>query len=213
MYIGGSASNLNINEVENTALSDSPALLKGKGIGTSQSSHLFNCDEHGILMCIYHVQPLLNYTITGQHPNLLMTNAADYPIPEFDQIGLQSIPVSVFANTPNYDFLSTVFPMGYLPRYYSFKMNYDTVLGAFNTTLKNWIVTLDPDYLSTWFTSSVTTGTSSVINYNFFKVNPSVLDSIFAVKADSTVDTDQFLVNSYFDVKVTRNLDYDGMPY
>lgn len=213
MYIGGSASNLNINEVENTALSDSPALLKGKGVGTSQSSHSFSCDEHGVLMCIYHVQPLLNYTITGQHPNLLMTNAADYPIPEFDQIGLQSIPVSVFANTPNYDFLSTVFPMGYLPRYYSFKMNYDTVLGAFNTTLKDWIVTLDPDYLSSWFNNSITTGTSSVINYNFFKVNPSILDSIFAVKADSTIDTDQFLVNSYFDVKVTRNLDYDGMPY
>ena len=35
------------------------------------------------------------------------------------------------------------------------------------------------------------------MNYKFFKVNPSVLDPIFGVAADSTWDTDQLLVNSY----------------
>ena len=39
--------------------------------------------------------------------------------------------------------------------------------------------------------------TRVVLNYKFFKVNPSVLNPIFGVKADSTWDTDQLLVNSY----------------
>ena len=60
--------------------------------------------------------------------------------------------------------------------------------------------------------STVSTQSSSV-TYNIFKVNPSVLDSIFQVNADSKWDTDQFLINCAFDVKVVRNLDYSGMPY
>lgn len=213
-YIGGSATNLNINEVENTNLADgNQATLAGKGIGTGQSHCSFSCNEHGIIMCIYHVQPLLNYYITGQPGQLLLTNTADYPIPEFDRIGLQSVSIFNFANTPNYDFFSKRFPMGYLPRYYDFKTTYDSVRGVFTTSRKNWVISLDPSYLSTWFVNSVTTGTSSIINYNFFKINPSVMDSIFAVKMNSSVDTDPYWVNAFFDVKVTRNLDYDGMPY
>ena len=51
------------------------------------------------------------------------------------------------------------------------------------------------------------------LNYTMFKVNPNSLNSIFAVNVDSTVDTDQFLCSSFFDVKVVRNLDTDGLPY
>ena len=51
------------------------------------------------------------------------------------------------------------------------------------------------------------------VNYNFFKVNPSILDPIFAVNADSTWDSDTFLINASFEIRVARNLDYDGMPY
>ena len=36
---------------------------------------------------------------------------------------------------------------------------------------------------------------------------------IFVSQCDNTIDTDQFLVESFFDVKVVQNLDYDGMPY
>ena len=47
----------------------------------------------------------------------------------------------------------------------------------------------------------------------FFKVSPNTLDDIFAVKADSTWETDQFLVNSYVGCKVVRPLSRDGVPY
>ena len=50
-------------------------------------------------------------------------------------------------------------------------------------------------------------------NYGLFKVSPRVLNSIFVSQCDNTIDTDQFLVESFFDVKLVQNLDYDGMPY
>lgn len=213
-WIGGSSSNVSISEVENNNLSDgAQATLAGKGVGTGQTYEKFSCDEHGILMCIYHAIPLLNYTITGLASELMLTNTADFAIPELDKIGMQSLPIFAFANTPSYSFLSKSFPMGYLPRYYFAKTDHDGVLGNFLTTNKDWIVTLDPSYLKNWFENSVTTTTSSVLNYGFFKVNPRVMDSIFAVKADGSVDTDQLKINCFFDVKVARNLDYSGMPY
>lgn len=51
------------------------------------------------------------------------------------------------------------------------------------------------------------------MNYTYLKVNPNSVDPIFAVKADGTVETDQLLCSSFFDVKVVRNLDIDGLPY
>ena len=51
-----------------------------------------------------------------------------------------------------------------------------------------------------------TASDGSLIQWPFFKVNPNTLDDIFAVKADSTWETDQFLVNAYVGCKVVRNL-------
>ena len=52
-----------------------------------------------------------------------------------------------------------------------------------------------------------------LLTYSWFKVNPSVLNPIFGVSVDGTWNTDQLLCNCQFDVKVARNLSYDGMPY
>lgn len=213
LHIGGSASNLAISEVENTALGDSEAVLKGKGVGSGQSSNKFSFSEHGVLMCIYHCVPLIDYRPLGVDPFLKITNVADVPMPEFDRIGLETQPWFEFANivTGNYPGENALIkPMGYLPRNYGLKTEVDYIFGAFETTLKDWVVTLDPNYLSSWIKTSVREG---IINYAFFKVNPSVVDSIFAVKADSSVDTDEFLVDAFFDVKRVSNFDFDGMPY
>ena len=65
--------------------------------------------------------------------------------------------------------------------------------------------------------SKISFGNSSALNwstnYGLFKVTPRVLDSIFVSQCDDTIDSDQFLVEAFFDVKVVQNLDYNGMPY
>lgn len=220
MYLGGSSSNIDLSEVVNTNLTgDNVAEIAGKGVGTGQGSFSGNFDEYGIIIGIYHNVPLLDYVITGQPQNLLYTNTADLPFPEFDSIGMQTIQFGRFVNSKEVGWTSGVDyrtqTMGYLPRFFDVKTRYDEVLGAFRSTLKNWVAPLNPADLSQWLYTSVTsTGKLTLnLNYGFFKVNPRVLDSIFNVKCDSTIDTDQFLTALYMDVKSVRNFDYDGMPY
>ena len=217
--IGGSASNIDISEVVNNNLTgENQADIMGKGVGSGQGGVNFSSDEYGILMAIYHVVPLLDYVITGQPQDLLYTNTADLPFPEFDSIGMQSLHFGRFFNyqSPTFGSDPTGSVMGYVPRFIDLKTDYDEVYGAFRSTLKSWVAPLDPDYLSQWVTSTIRPGESTPtysLNYGFFKVNPSVLDSIFKVAADSSMDTDQFLSSLYLDVKAVRNFDYDGMPY
>lgn len=218
--VGGSASNIDISEVVNTYLPEAEqnasAIIKGKGVGSGQGGVNFSSDEYGILMAIYHVVPLLDYVITGQPQDLLYTNTADLPFPEFDSIGMQSLHFGRFFNykSDKFTFDPTTSVMGYVPRFIDLKTDYDEVYGAFRSTLKSWVAPLDPEYLSKWIDSTVSAGqTYYSLNYGFFKVNPSVLDSIFKVAVDSSMDTDQFLSSLYLDVKAVRNFDYDGMPY
>lgn len=217
-YIGGDSSSLDISEVVNTNLqsgdSQSEAVIAGKGVGSSQGSEKFEARDWGVLMCIYHNVPLLDYVSSAPDPQYFVSQNTDLPIPELDSIGMQSIPISMYSNGDNElvaGFASSDYTMGYLPRYYNWKTSYDYVLGAFTTTEKEWVAPITP---SIWknMLSTVTTASSSV-TYNIFKVNPSVLDSIFQVNANSKWDTDPFLINCAFDVKVVRNLDYSGMPY
>lgn len=217
-YIGGDSSSLDISEVVNTNLQSgdtaSEAIIAGKGVGTSQGSENFEARDWGILMCIYHNVPLLDYVISAPDPQFFVTQNTDFPIPELDSIGMQSIPISMYSNSDRElasGFNTSDYTMGYLPRYYNWKTSYDYVLGSFTTTEKEWVAPITPAIWKSML-STVTTQSSSV-TYNVFKVNPSVLDSIFQVNADSKWDTDPFLINCAFDVKVVRNLDYSGMPY
>ena len=217
-YIGGDSSSLDISEVVNTNLqsgdSQSEAVIAGKGVGSSQGSEKFEARDWGVLMCIYHNVPLLDYVSSAPDPQFFVSQNTDLPIPELDSIGMQSVPISMYSNSAIElvtGFASADYTMGYLPRYYNWKTSYDYVLGAFTTTEKEWVA---PITSSIWKNMLKTISTqSSSVAYNIFKVNPSVLDSIFQVNADSKWDTDPFLINCAFDVKVVRNLDYSGMPY
>ena len=217
-YVGGDSSSLDISEVVNTNLqsgeTQSEAVIAGKGVGSSQGSEEFESRDWGVLMCIYHNVPLLDYVSSAPDPQLFVSRNTDLPIPELDSIGMQSVPVSYFSNGDNElvgGFSNPDFTMGYLPRYYSWKTSYDYVLGAFTTTEKEWVAPITPAIWKNMLSSLA--GTNPQFTYNFFKVNPSILDSIFQVNADSKWDTDPFLINCAFDVKVVRNLDYSGMPY
>ena len=217
-YIGGDSSSLDISEVVNTNLqsgdTQSEAVIAGKGVGSSQGSEKFEARDWGVLMCIYHNVPLLDYVSSAPDSQFFVTQNTDLPIPELDSIGMQSIPISMFTNSDielNKGFVNADFTMGYLPRYYNWKTSYDYVLGSFTTTEREWVAPITSALWKRMLVGLTSSGGS--FNYNIFKVNPSVLDSIFQVNADSKWDTDPFLINCAFDVKVVRNLDYSGMPY
>jgi hypothetical protein len=216
-YIGGNSSQINISEVLNNNLDtdQSQAEIKGKGVGSGSGSESFETQEHGILMCIYHATPVLDYHLTGPDLQLLNTYATDFPQPELDNLGLEALPYLAFVNDavatqPSSLGSSTI--LGYVPRYIAYKTDVDCVDGAFLTSLTSWVTPLTIDEIVTKISLGAGTGSWSP-NYGLFKVSPFVLDSIFVSQCDSTVDSDQFLVESFFDVKAVQNLDYDGMPY
>lgn len=213
-YIGGSSSNIDISEVLNTNLSSPSdmANVAGKGVGSNGSSEQFYAKDYGVLMCLYHSVPLLDYVRTAPYHQLFVTRNTDFPIPELDRIGMESISSAYYTNS-SLSGGSIFRQMGYLPRYYQWKTDVDVVLGAFTTTEKEWVAPITPAIMRSMIWGSVNDTSSTFVTYNMFKVNPSVLDSIFQVNADSKWDTDQFLVNAAFDVKVVRCLDYSGMPF
>lgn len=218
-YIGGISRNLDISEVvnNNLAAEDNAAVIAGKGVGAGNGSFTYTTDEHCVVMCIYHAVPLLDYTITGQDGQLLVTDAESLPIPEFDNIGMEVLPMTQIFNSPKASIVN-LFNAGYNPRYFNWKTKLDVINGAFTTTLKSWVSPVTESLLSGWFGFGYNEGNVNkknkvVLNYKFFKVNPSVLDPIFGVAADSTWDTDQLLINSYIGCYVARNLSRDGVPY
>ena len=218
-YIGGISRNLDISEVVNNNLAGEgdTAVIAGKGVGTGNGSFDYTTDEHCVIMCIYHAVPLLDYTITGQDGQLLVTDAESLPIPEFDNIGMEVLPMTQIFNSPKASIVN-LFNAGYNPRYFNWKTKLDVINGAFTTTLKSWVSPVTESLLSGWFgfgydEGDINSSNKVVLNYKFFKVNPSVLDPIFGVAADSTWDTDQLLVNSYVGCYVARNLSRDGVPY
>ena len=214
-YIGGIARNLDISEVVNNNLQgEGEAVIYGKGVGTGTGSMRYSTgSRYCILMCIYHCMPVLDYSISGQPSQLLATSVDELPIPEFDNIGMESVPAVQLFNSKLFG-SSTVKVdsiLGYNPRYYGWKTNIDRIHGAFTTTLKDWVAPIDDSYLYNWFSDNA--AGSGAVQWPFFKVNPNTLDDIFAVKADSTWETDQFLVNAYVGCKVVRPLSRDGVPY
>ena len=104
--------------------------------------------------------------------------------------------------------------MGYVPRYADLKTSIDEIHGSFIDTLVSWVSPLTESYLSAYRQACKDAGFSDItMTYNFFKVNPHIVDNIFGVQADSTINTDQLLINSFFDIKAVRNFDYNGLPY
>nr|DAV71611.1 MAG TPA: Major capsid protein [Microviridae sp.] len=206
---------IDISAVENTNLTSDEAIIRGKGLGGYRvdNPETFSTNEHGILMCIYHATPLLDYIPSGPDLQFLTTvNGDSWPVPELDSIGLEALPQLPLINSNDIVPTKDSGYFGYVPRYISWKTSIDVVRGAFTDTLKSWTAPIDPSYLHTYFEHSKVPGTNSV-SYPWYKVNPSVLNTIFGVNADGTFNSDQLLCNCQFNVKVARNLSYDGMPY
>lgn len=223
-YLGGVSSSIDINEVVNTNITGSAAAdIAGKGVGVANGEINFNSNgRYGLIMCIYHCLPLLDYTTDMIDPALLKVNATDYAIPEFDRVGMQPMPLLQLMNPLQSVANASSLVLGYVPRYIDYKTSVDQSVGGFKRTLNSWVisysnqsvvnqVTLPDDAPPTEPSEPVPS--VAPMNFTFFKVNPNCLNPIFAVKVDSNMNTDQFLCSTFFDVKAVRNLDTDGLPY
>lgn len=201
-YLGGISNNLDVSEViNNNITADNKAEIAGKGVSASNGNINFTSHQYGLIMCVYHCKPIIEWNANNVMPRMLTkTKATDYAIPEFDQIGMQSVLHNEFL----YDSRSNwAKPIGYAPRYVEYKTSFDIVHGAFQNTLRYWVL---PHSLSTF--SDV-----AKLTFKAFKVQPNSLDNMFGLSVTADEGTDQFYCAAYFDAKVVRNLDRDGLPY
>ena len=209
-YIGGWSEVININEVVNTNLdaANSQASIAGKGVSSSSGHQLtYDCGaEHCVIMAIYHAVPLLDWSLTGQSPQLLVTNITDFPQPAFDQLGMQPVPAATLTN----DYARPpIGNLGYNLRYWQWKSNIDRTCGGFmrDALYKSWAAPMKGvDVLSS----------AGVFSYKSMKVRPQQLNTIFQPQVSNencSVAYDQLLCNVNFQVYAVQNLDRNGLPY
>lgn len=213
---------INQNITENDDASLNAADVAGYGHGTGNGKpKTFTADVDGVLICLYHVLPLLDYALPRVDPDNLKTAFTDYAMPEFDKTGMVQVPFAWLTNNTPYQLTDIVLNsklLGYAPNYIEYKTDIDEVKGAFyNGGLQSWVSPITKEYLATYLFQGGDVGSTYTFNgldYRFFKVNPSVTDPIFSGEnVNSFVDTDKFWVNCYHDVKMVRPLDRDGLPY
>ena len=223
-YLGGVSSSIDINEVVNTNITGSAAAdIAGKGVGVANGEISFSSNgRYGLIMCIYHCLPLLDYTTDMLDPAFLKVNSTDYAIPEFDRVGMQSMPLVQLMNPLRSFADASGLVLGYVPRYIDYKTSVDQSVGGFKRTLNSWVISYGNTSVKNQVSlpddappvePSEPVPSVAPMNFTFFKVNPNCLNPIFAIETNSDMSTDQFLCSSFFDVKAVRNLDTDGLPY
>ena len=218
-YLGGITSNLDINTITNTNLADDNAALQ-RATGTFNASGGIKFDsagQYGIVMCVFRALPILDYTTTGVYFGATLTDVTDFPIPEFDRIGMESVPVCRALNpaleNKSLPPIKADAYFGYAPRYIDWKTSIDVSRGEFTNTLESFVMKFNDDDLfaadSVDYPDNPNVEADS-IKAGFFKVNPHTVDTLFAVDADKA---DHLLCSTFFDVKVVRSLDTNGLPY
>lgn len=135
LHLGGNAFKLNINDVEQTTMSEIMPLggVAGKSV-TSNSNFGFEREfnEHGIILTLVHVMPRQSY-LAGVDRSFLHDDWLDFPIPHFAHLGMQELKRIELDSSAN---PNEVF--GYSPRYDHLRYGRDVVAGDFRTSLKFW---------------------------------------------------------------------------
>lgn len=114
----------------------------GKGSGFSKSGFSFTAPVHGYCFVMSCLVPVTN-TFQGTDPSLLGVDLDTFPQPEFDALGFEATPRTVFFGDNDFSIAPTKKPtdtFGFIPRYSGFKVkknivNGDMVRGYFRTDL------------------------------------------------------------------------------
>ncbi len=232
-YLGGFSASADISTVTNTNITNGN-VADFSAIGSMSNNNAkeidFTCREHGIIIGVSYVLPLIDVQPIGYDVTCLRSEFEDFAIPEFDRLGNEEVDPRLFIGAA----ASSKSHLGYGPRYYDYKTKYDICLGDFNAmsggTQPNFVVNFNAQGLiSPEIDASLANAisencksdifksirTNTVDAYDF-KVIPRFLNNIFNGSVGNGHDDfswDQFYNVFDFRVTNTRNLSYDGMPY
>lgn len=183
--------------------------IAGQGSSYTRGQIKFESKEHGIILGIYSCVPEADYQSTKIDRMNTCLQRGDYFQPEFADLGQQPTYLYEFGTSFNTasqrKLLDNV--IGYNYRYAQYKTSIDEVHGELvnNRTQQSWVA---PRGASDAFVMNTANG----VPLKELKVNPAIVNPIFAIAYDGTQKTDQLLVNAFFDVKAFRPMSVYGVP-
>lgn len=202
-FLGGVDAPVTISEVITTATTERGEAgdIFGKGMSANRDKTIrFDSKEHGIILGIFSVVPECDYSSSMLDRFNQKFNREDYYQPEFADLGKQ--PVSPYEFSSEYFNPRQISTMGYINRYAEYKTKVDKVHGEFSPS----------GSLDAWSTVRQYKSVDGPVSNSFFKINPAVLDKIFAQVYDGSEVSDQFLVNFQCLVTAVRPMSVSGDP-
>ena len=222
-FITGGDSVLQINPEVNNNLVDGSADIKATVTGQLKCSGSFTADTFGVVIGIYRCTPVLDYAHIGIDRNLFKTDATDFPIPEFDSVGMQTqfaceIAAPSFADGLFESMTQKTFSLsrtyGYLPRYAELKTSFDRFEGAFSDSLRSWVSGLDVARLHKLaYHVPSSSAPVQVDMQNLLKCSPDLVADLFENTLSSTSNDDKLLVGSVNTAVIVRPYSVYGLPY
>lgn len=219
-FLGGYSSVFDINPQINANLAgDNVANIQAAPTSSANGKCSFKvADDYGIVMGIYRITPQLDYADCGIDSRNLMVNAADYPIPELDSIGMDTLKVNslIVKDYPingNNDLGGLNTSYAYAPRYLDFKLSFDRFSGAFLSSLKTWVTGQQMDVLMKAAASAPVGGALGQFIYNLLYCPPKLCENVFVNNNYDGIDNDQFMIGSFIGCSIKRKLSVYGLPY
>lgn len=178
--LGSQEADISINEVVATATTDASVAggligdIAGKGFASSNGgkSSSFTAPCHGILMAIYSIEPIPEYSSIVEERKNFYREPFDFYHPELDNVGMQPFdtPLLYNGNGSSADNMS-----GWTYRYAELKSNFDVVNESlWDTSRAAWQGNKQMPYLKTVAGSNV-----KMSKFNLFYIIPQYTNSIF----------------------------------
>ncbi len=219
-FLGGYSAVFDINPQINQNLSgDNVANIQAAPTATGNGSCRFKvADDYGIVMGIYRITPQLDYADVGLDSRNLMVDAADYPIPELDSIGMDTLKINslIVKDYPvngNVNLGGVNTSYAYAPRYLDFKLSFDRFSGAFLSSLRTWVTGQQIDLLTKAAASAPVGGSVGYFIYELLYCPPKLCANVFVNNAYDGIDNDQFMIGSFIGCSIKRKLSVYGLPY
>lgn len=219
-FLGGYSSVFDINpQINQNLAGDNVANIQATPTSSSGGKCSFKVsDDYGIVMGIYRITPQLDYADCGLDSRNLMVDASDYPIPELDSIGMDTLKVNslVVKDYPingNNDLGGLNTSYAYAPRYLDFKLSFDRFSGAFLSNLRTWVTGQQMDILQKAASSAPVGGSLGQFIYKLLYCPPKLCENVFVNNQYDGIDNDQFMIGSFIGCSVKRKLSVYGLPY
>lgn len=247
VFIDSVSSPLQVNTVTNTNGNTSTGAVplgdlgaNGTSVISSDKTIKFDAKDFGVIMCIYSVLPEATYQADGVDLMNVKALPDDFFVPEFENIGMAPVPMSLFKVGANNGV------NGYAARYFEYKVNIDKQSDEFSNPRQIVFVGDRTENLVGSFygwspsrTISLDVSQSGIVSPTLFSrdlyVSPMYFRDIFSrlpyrlleysgVQSDNEVNPysaqltigdsaqDSFVNSAYFDVKCVQPMSVLGMP-